>query len=72
MMYVIDILMRFYGLGWQSFHANSWNIFDVTVASGSLIMSISVRIGISGYIIDQLQKLFWSALHSSECNTGTA
>lgn len=56
--YVIDILVRFYGLGWRSFRANGWNIFDVIVASGSLITSISVRIGVSGYIIDQLQKLF--------------
>jgi hypothetical protein len=50
--------VRFYGLGWRSFRANGWNIFDVIVASGSLITSISVRIGVSGYIIDQLQKLF--------------
>jgi hypothetical protein len=57
-MYVIDIIVRFYGLGWRSFRANGWNIFDVIVASGSLITSISVRIGVSGYIIDQLQKLF--------------
>ena len=56
--YVVDILVRFYGLGWRSFRANGWNIFDVIVASGSLITSISVRIGVSGYIIDQLQKLF--------------
>ncbi|KAH8980165.1 Ion transport protein-domain-containing protein [Lactarius hatsudake] len=57
-MYAIDILVRFYGLGWRSFRANGWNMFDVIVASGSLITSISVRIGVSGYIIDQLQKLF--------------
>ena len=31
--------MRFYGLGWRSFRADSWNIFDVLVASGSLITS---------------------------------
>ncbi|KAH9024879.1 Ion transport protein-domain-containing protein, partial [Lactarius pseudohatsudake] len=57
-MYAIDILVRFYGLGWRSFRANGWNMFDVIVASGSLITSISVRIGVSGYVIDQLQKLF--------------
>ncbi|KAI9433175.1 Ion transport protein-domain-containing protein [Lactarius indigo] len=56
--YAIDILVRFYGLGWRSFRANGWNIFDVIVASGSLITSVSVRIGVSGYVIDQLQKLF--------------
>jgi hypothetical protein len=57
-MYVVDIHVRFYGLGWRSFRANGWNIFDVVVASGSLITNISVRIGASGYVIDQLQKLF--------------
>jgi hypothetical protein len=28
------------------------------VASGSLITTVSVRVGASGYVIDQLQKLF--------------
>ncbi len=57
-MYVVDILVRFYGLGWRSFRANGWNIFDVVVATGSLLTTVSVRIGASGYTIDQLQKLF--------------
>ncbi len=57
-MYVVDILVRFYGLGWRSFRANGWNIFDIVVASGSLLTTISVRVGASGYVIDQLQKLF--------------
>lgn len=56
--YVIDILVRFYGLGWRSFRANGWNIFDVVVASGSLLTNISVLLGASGYAIDQLRKLF--------------
>jgi len=57
-MYVVDILVRFYGLGWRSFRANGWNMFDIIVASGSLLTTISVRVGASGYLIDQLQKLF--------------
>jgi hypothetical protein len=57
-MYVVDILVRFYGLGWRSFRANGWSIFDVIVASGSLLTTVSVRVGASGYLIDQLQKLF--------------
>ena len=57
-MYVVDIHVRFYGLGWGSFRANGWNIFDIIVASGSLLTTISVRVGASGYVIDQLQKLF--------------
>lgn len=54
-MYVVDIHVRFYGLGWRSFRANGWNMFDIIVASGSLL---TVRVGASGYVIDQLQKLF--------------
>ena len=57
-MYVVDILVRFYGLGWRSFRANGWNVFDVVVATGSLLTTVSVRVGASGYAIDQLQKLF--------------
>lgn len=57
-MYVVDIVVRFYGLGWRSFRANGWNIFDVVVAMGSLLTTVSVRIGASGYLIEQLQKLF--------------
>ena len=57
-MYVADIVVRFYGLGWQSFRANGWNVFDVIVATGSLLTTISVRVGASGYVINQLQKLF--------------
>jgi hypothetical protein len=57
-MYMVDILVRFYGLGWRSFRANGWNMFDILVASGSLLTTISVRVGASGYLIDQLQKLF--------------
>jgi hypothetical protein len=56
--YVMDIHVRFYGLGWRSFRANGWNIFDIVVASGSLLTNISVLLGASGYGIDQLRKLF--------------
>jgi ion transport protein len=56
-MYVVDIHVRFYGLGWRSFRANGWNMFDIVVSSGSLLTNISVRLGVTG-VIDQLQKLF--------------
>ena len=29
MVYIIDILVRLYGLGWRSYSANGWNLFDV-------------------------------------------
>jgi len=57
-MYVIDICVRFYGLGWKSFRANGWNLFDVVVAGGSFITTLTVRFGYIGYLVEQLQKLF--------------
>ena len=57
-MYVVDISVRLYGLGWRSFRANGWNIFDVVVATGTLLTTISVRLHANGYLIEQLQKLF--------------
>jgi hypothetical protein len=50
--------MYTYGLGWRSFRANGWNIFDIIIASGGLLANSSVRVGASSYVIDQLQKLF--------------
>ena len=55
---MVDITVRFYGLGWRSFRANGWNMFDIVVATGSLLTTVSVRVGASGYVIVQLQKLF--------------
>ena len=56
--YVIDTLVRFFGLGWYSFRANGWNTFDIFVASGSFISTLTVRFGTSGFLVQQLQKLF--------------
>ncbi|KAI0253755.1 Ion transport protein-domain-containing protein [Lactifluus subvellereus] len=54
-MCVVDIVVRFYGLGWQSFLTNTF----VIVATGSLLTTIFVRVGGGGgHAIDQLQKLF--------------
>ncbi|KAH7908813.1 Ion transport protein-domain-containing protein [Hygrophoropsis aurantiaca] len=57
-MYVIDITVRFYGLGWRSFRANGWNIFDVIVAGGSFVTTLVVRFGDTSFDVQQLQKLF--------------
>jgi hypothetical protein len=56
--YLIDVSVRFFGLGWRSFRANGWNIFDAIVAGGSFITTLIVRFGSSGFITQQLQKLF--------------
>ncbi|KAI0031009.1 Ion transport protein-domain-containing protein [Vararia minispora EC-137] len=57
-LYCIDTSVRFYGLGYRSFKANGWNVFDTIIAPGSLITTVSVSIGAQGNVIDQLQKLF--------------
>ncbi|KAG2155280.1 Ion transport protein-domain-containing protein [Suillus bovinus] len=57
-MYVVDIAVRFYGVGWRSFRANGWNLFDVVVAGGSFITTLVVRFGYTGFAVEQLQKLF--------------
>ncbi|KAG6861044.1 hypothetical protein C0995_004545 [Termitomyces sp. Mi166 len=56
--YIVDVLVRLFGLGWKSFHANGWNLFDIFVVAGSFITTLVVRFGTSGFVIQQLQKLF--------------
>ena len=56
--YLLDVSVRFFGLGWRSFRANGWNLFDLVVASGSFITTLAVRFGNSGLGTQQLQKLF--------------
>ena len=60
--YSVDTLVRFFGLGWNSFLANGWNIFDFIVAGGSLLTTFIVDFGSSGYAIEQLQKLFLTSI----------
>ncbi|KAH9939624.1 Ion transport protein-domain-containing protein [Epithele typhae] len=56
--YCVDVLVRLYGLGWTSYTANGWNMFDVVVAFGSFFTQLIVHLGASSFLIDQLQKLF--------------
>jgi len=56
--YLIDVSVRGFGLGWRSFRANGWNLFDIVVSSGSFITTLIVRFSDSGFGIQQLQKLF--------------
>lgn len=55
---MIDAFGRLCGLGWRSYHANGWNIFDVVVSTGSFLTTMIVRFGANGFVVDQLQKLF--------------
>ncbi|KAF8452208.1 Ion transport protein-domain-containing protein [Boletus edulis BED1] len=56
--YVVDTTIRLYGLGWRSFSANGWNLFDVLVASGSFLTTLFTRFYPSDYSTELLQKLF--------------
>lgn len=56
--YLLEVSVRLFGLGWRSFRANGWNLFDLVVASGSFITTLVVRFGNSGFATQQLQKLF--------------
>ena len=57
-MYIIDVAVRWFGLGWTSFRANGWNLFDIVVAGGSFVTTLMVRFGTDSFALDQLQKLF--------------
>lgn len=56
--YAFDTLLRLFGLGWQSFSANGWNLFDVIIAGGGLFTTFIVRFHSSGFVEETLQKLF--------------
>lgn len=56
--YIIDVIVRWYGLGWKSFRANGWNIFDIVVAFGTFLTTFIVRFGATSFVVQQLQKLF--------------
>lgn len=58
LIYVIDTLVRLAGLGFHSFRANGWNIFDTFVATGSFIATLNVRFGDTSFQASLLQKLF--------------
>ncbi|WWD18487.1 hypothetical protein CI109_102939 [Kwoniella shandongensis] len=62
-MYAIDLLVRFYGLGFKSFKSNGWNLFDLVVITGSFVTTIpALQANSAGQTPNQvnvqLQKLF--------------
>jgi hypothetical protein len=46
------------GLGWRSFKANGWNLFDIVVVIGNFATGLPIVFGSQGFVIEQLQKLF--------------
>ena len=66
-LYAVDILIRIYGLGFKSFRANGWNIFDVIVITGTFATTIPALRSASqdragSRVNVQLQKLFLVAI----------
>jgi hypothetical protein len=55
--FIADPIVKLIGLGWKSFRANGWNLFDVVVIFGSVITTLGIIFGVGGYI-RQWQKLF--------------
>ena len=67
MLYAFDLLVRFYGLGFKSFRANGWNLFDLVVITGSFATTIpALQAALHGnpgsQVNAQLQKLFLVAI----------
>lgn len=63
MLYALDLMIRFYGLGFNSFRANGWNLFDLVVVTGSFATTIpALQDALAGEVGSQvniqLQKLF--------------
>ncbi|KIY67001.1 hypothetical protein CYLTODRAFT_376891 [Cylindrobasidium torrendii FP15055 ss-10] len=56
--YLIDVCVRFFGMGWRSFRSNGWNLFDIVSSVGTLATTLIVRFQDSGFAVQQLQKLF--------------
>ncbi|EPQ27265.1 uncharacterized protein PFL1_05188 [Pseudozyma flocculosa PF-1] len=57
--YVCDIGVRLAGLGWSSFRANAWNLYDLVVVSGTLGTTIPLLQNYSGEHFNiQFQKIF--------------
>lgn len=56
--FLADPFVKFVGLGWRSFRANGWNIFDVVVILGSIATTLAILMGVGGFAARQAQKLF--------------
>lgn len=61
--YAFDTIVKLYGLGWRSFNANRWNIFDSLVSFGMVFTTVSSQVKDNvGNVMQQLQKFFLVAV----------
>jgi len=56
--FIADPIVKLIGLGWKSFRANGWNLFDVVVIFGSIATTLAIILGVADFAVRQAQKLF--------------
>ncbi|KAK4687032.1 voltage-dependent calcium channel, partial [Tremellales sp. Uapishka_1] len=56
-LYAVDLVVRFYGLGFKSFKSNGWNLFDLVVITGSFATTIpALQDTLDGNVTDKLAE----------------
>ncbi|KAI7862921.1 Ion transport protein-domain-containing protein [Spinellus fusiger] len=60
--YWIEIFIKLFGLGWNSYRSNLWNIYDLLVVIGSAITIIAAMASSEYQVNVEAQKLFMTAL----------
>src|SRR3954463_3992579 len=61
-LFAVNIGVRLYGLGWRSYLADGWNLFEATVVTGGLVTTALRMGGVKNSVLVQLQKVSWSTL----------
>ncbi|GAA5967490.1 hypothetical protein JCM11641_000565 [Rhodosporidiobolus odoratus] len=61
LLYTLDVVVRICGLGY-SFFRGGWNLFDLTIISGTVATTVLVLAGSNDQVAIQLQKLFLCAV----------
>jgi hypothetical protein len=56
-LFAVNVGVLLYGLGWRSYVADGWNIFEVTVVAGGLVTTALRNGGVENSVLLQLQKV---------------
>jgi voltage-dependent calcium channel len=56
--YIINIVVRLFGLSWQRFRRSSWDLYSIVTVSGVFLTTIMRISSYSNRTFDQLHKLF--------------
>ncbi|KAK0551675.1 calcium channel protein [Tilletia horrida] len=61
--YLTDIGVRLYGLGWKSFRESWWNLYDLIVVLGTLATTVPLlQTGSGPQVMVQFQKIFLTGI----------